>query len=274
MGDDRAGMGAGCDIHAKVQKVTVKGSWSGDVRCHHCNGWIFENISVSDGSLRMIAGDGWTIRDSTIDGGGRGIMAVVGTGSDDLPDGQATNWLIDNITSRNAGCRPADDPYPTHVRALYVIGKNGVPNHGTVQNSLFEGAGCGVTVKIGGTGNLGSWSGAPDAADDVVFRNNEIRNVGDGPEREALLLATNSDDVIVENNRLTAGEYAIVASGPWSGSGLRVTGNLIDAPVFMMARLWNNPAAGALSYLYGEKFVTFEDPGPCPEVGTCENNTR
>jgi len=274
MGDDRAGTNAGCDVHAVAPDVTVMGSWKGDLRCHHCNGWIFENLEVTNGSLRMIAGNGWSLRNSVIDGGGRGIMAVVGTGADDSSDGQATHWLIDGITSRNAGCRPPDDPYPTHVRALYVIGKNGVPNDGIVQNSIFEGAGCGATVKIGGTGNFGSWSGAPDAADSVVFRNNEIRNVGDGPQREALLLATNSDFVTVENNRLTAGEYAIVASGPWSGKGLHIFGNTIDAPVFLLARLWNNPAADALAHLYGEKFVTVHEPGPCPEVGTCENNTH
>jgi hypothetical protein len=157
---------------------------------------------------------------------------------------------------------------------LYVIGKNGVPNHGIVQSSTFEGAGCGATVKIGGTGNFGSWSGAPDAADDVIFRDNVIRNVGEGPQREALLLATNSDNVVIENNHLIAGELAVVASGPWSGLGLQVRSNLIEAPVFMLARLWNNPGAGALSYLYGEKFVTFDEPGPCPEVGTCEQNAR
>jgi hypothetical protein len=274
MGDDRAQAGLGCDVHAAAAGVRVTGSWRGDLRCHHCDGWIFEGLEVQAGSLRMIAGDGWIIRDSIVDGGERGIMAVIGTGADDLPDGQATRWLIEGVTARGAGCRPADDPYPTHVRALYIIGKNGAPNEGVIQGSTFEGAGCGATVKIGGTGNFGSWSGAPDAADDVVFRDNVIRNVGEGPERVALLLATNSDDVRVSGNHLESGERAIVASGPWSGVRLEVVDNVIAAPTFMLARLWNNPAAGALAYLFGEKFVTFAAPGACPEVGTCAGNVR
>ena len=274
MGDDREGAGLGCDVHAAAPGVTVTGSWRGDLRCHHCDGWRFDHVSVSEGSLRMIAGDGWSIRDSAVDGGGRGIMAVVGTGSDDAPDGQAVNWVIERLTARGAGCRPADDPYPTHVRALYIIGKNGQPNHGAIRDSTFEGEGCGATVKIGGTGNFGSWSGAADAADDVIFAGNVIRNVGEGPQRVALLLATNSDEVTVANNRLVAGEHAIVASGPWSGLGLEVTDNTIEAPVFMLARLWNNPEAGALAYLYGERFVTYVDPGACPEVGACAGNRR
>lgn len=274
MGDDRAGSGLGCDVHAAGAGVTVTGGWRGDLRCHHCDGWLFEQVKVSAGSLRMIAGDGWVIRDSDIDGGGRGIMAVVGTGSDDAVDGQAVNWTIEGVTSRGAGCRPPDDPYPTHVRALYVIGKNGQPNRGVIRESTFEGEGCGATVKIGGTGNFGSWSGAPDAADDVIFERNVVRNLGDGPERVALLLATNSDDVAVADNLLVSGEYAIVASGPWSGLGLEVRANTIDAPVFMIARLWNNPGAGALAYLFGERFVTYADPGPCPDVGSCAENVR
>ena len=274
MGDDREGAGLGCDVHAAGSGVTVTGSWRGDLRCHHCDGWLFDHVTVSEGSLRMIAGDGWIIRDSAVDGGGRGIMAVVGTGSDDAPDGQAINWIIERLTSRGAGCRPIDDPYPTHVRALYIIGKNGQPNHGVIRDSTFEGEGCGATVKIGGTGNFGSWSGAPDAADDVIFERNVVRNLGAGPERVALLLATNSDEVTVANNRLVAGEHAIVASGPWSGLGLEVTDNTIDAPVFMLARLWNNPGAGALANLFGERFVTYEEPGSCPDVGLCSGNER
>lgn len=274
MGDDRAGTGLGCDVHAAGPGVTVTGGWRGDLRCHHCDGWRFEYVTVETGSLRMIAGDGWILRDSVVDGGRRGIMAVVGTGSDDHPDGQATNWTMERLTSRGAGCRPADDPYPTHARALYIIGKNGQPNRGVIRDSTFEGEGCAATVKIGGTGNFGSWSGAPDAADDVRFEGNVIRNLGEGPEREALLLATNSDDVTVANNRLVAGELAIVASGPWSGVGLVVRDNTIEAPSFMLARLWNNPEAGALAYLYGERFVTYADPGPCPDVGVCDGNSR
>lgn len=274
MGDDRAGEGLGCDVHAAAPGVTVTGSWSGDLRCHHCDGWVFDDVEVSDGSLRMIAGDGWTIRDSTVDGGGRGIMAVLGTGSDDSADGQATNWLIERVTSRNAGCRPADDPYPTHVRALYIIGKNEAPNLGVVRDSTFEGDGCGATVKIGGTGSFGSWSGAPDAADHVIFRGNTVRNIGEGPEQTALLLATNSDYLTIAQNTLISGEHAIVASGPWSGQALEVRDNLIDAPVFMLARLWNKPEAGVTAPLFGEKFVTYEEPGECPEVGNCVGNTR
>lgn len=274
MGDDREGTGLGCDVHPGAVGVTVTGSWSGDLRCHHCDTWLFDHVEVRDGSLRMIAGDGWILRDSVVDGGGRGIMAVVGTGADDLANGQAVRWRIERITSRNAGCRPPDDPYPTHVRALYIIGKNGVPNDGVIEGSTFEGEGCGATVKIGGTGNFGSWSGAADAADSVVFRGNTIRNLGDGPQRVALLLATNSDNVTVEDNTLVSGEYAIHASGPWSGRGLVVRGNVIAAPIFLLARLWNNPEADALAPLYGEKYVTFMDPGPCPEVGLCEGNLR
>ncbi len=254
--------------------MTVTGSWSGDLRCHHCDGWVFEDVEVEEGSLRMIAGESWTIRDSTIDGGGRGIMAVLGTGADDSPTGQATNWVIERVTSRNAGCRPEDDPYPTHVRALYIIGKNEVPNFGVVYDSTFEGEGCGATVKIGGTGNFGSWSGAPDAADHVIFRGNTVRNLGEGPQQTALLLATHSDFLIIAQNTLIAGEHAIVASGPWSGQALEVRDNLIEAPIFMLGRLWKKPEAGVTAPLYGEKYVTYEEPDECPEIGSCVGNSR
>ncbi len=280
MGDDPKGEnGLSCDVVAKVSGVTVTGSWTGDLRCRNCNGWVFKELTVTSGSLRMIAGDKWTIRDSFIEGGGRGLMAVVGTGSVDGPTGHPTNWLIDHITSRNAGCRPPTDPYPTHVRALYVIGHNGEPTigepmNGVVRNSLFEGEGCGVTVKIGGTGNFGSWSGAPDAADSVTFEHNVVRNIGQGIEMEALLVATNSDNVTIANNTLSSGEWAIVASGPWSGLNLNVTNNLIQAPKFLLARVWNNPGAGAFAYLYGEKFLSYPLVGPCAGVGTCTGNTR
>jgi len=274
LGDDRAAEGLGCDVHAEAPGVKVTGSWSGDLRCHHCDGWVFENVEVSDGSLRMIAGDKWTIRDSLVDGGGRGIMAVVGTGSDDTASGQATNWLIERVTSRNGGCRPADDPYPSPVRALHIIGENGVPNFGVVRDSTFEGEGCGATVKIGGSGDFGSWSGSPDAADHVVFRGNTIRNVGEGVEQTALLLSTNSDYLTIARNTLISGEHAIVASGPWSGEELEVRDNVIEAPIFMLGSLWNKPEAGATAPLFGEKFVTYAEPGECPEVGTCVGNTR
>ena len=42
----------------------------------------------------------------------------------------------------------------------------------------------------------------------------------------------------------------------------------------VLARLWNNPEAGALAYLYGERFVTYTDPGSCPDVGACAGNSR
>jgi len=273
MGDDWAEEGFGCDVEAHAPSVTVTGSWSGDVRCHGCDGWVFDNVEVSDGSLRMTAGDSWTIRDSTIDGGGRGIVAVVGAGTDGAKS-QATNWLIERVTSRNAGCRPADDPDATHVRALYIIGENGAPSFGVVRDSTFEGEGCGATVKIGGSGDFGSWPGAPDAVDHVVFRGNTIRNVGEGAEQTALLLTTNSDYLTIARNTLISGEHAIVASGPWSGEELEVRDNVIDAPVFMLGRLWKKPEAGADAWLFGEKLVTYADPGECPEVGTCVGNTR
>jgi hypothetical protein len=272
----------GCDVISNlsgVTDVTVQGDWTGDVRCRNCNGWTFENVTVTSGSLRMIGGAGWTIRNSSFDGAARGIMAVLGTGGVgpgvySEPNPRA--WVIDNVESGNGGCRPAGDPFPTHVRALYVIGWVNSDMNGLVTNSTFRGWDCAVPVKIGGTGGSGACPGN-DAADAVTFRGNTVitspapagtPNAGKQPD--GVLVAANSDNVTVDDNTISAARNAVVASGPFTGVNLVVTNNAVTSgdPWLLWAKLSPDCAAPFT-------FVEFESfTGPaCPGLGTCSGNT-
>ena len=272
----------GCDVRANLAKakdVTVRGSWKGDVRCRDCNGWVFENLTVTSGSLRMIGGTGWTIRDSSFDGGGRGMSSVLGTGSAD-PGSQVaphpTDWLIDNVVSGNAGCRPEGFPHPTHVRALYIIGWNGSDMGGTVRNSEFNGWDCGYTVKIGGTGNTGVCPG-DDAADAVTFTGNTIRNQPApegthhaGAQPDAMLVSTNSDDVTIVDNDIEAPRFGIVASGPFTGDDLLIQSNTVSSSERWL--LWRRLSLPCGSPVNWEEFEDFTSDG-CDGLGECTENT-
>jgi hypothetical protein len=269
-----SGEGGG-DAHPTATGVTVTGRWSGDVRCHVCNGWSFTGLDVRDGSLRLIGGGGWSVTDSHLDGGGRGANSVLGVGSTDAVDsldGNPHDWLIARVTAEHNGCKPAEfgGDYANRAHAVYIIGKNGQPMHGIIEDSTFRHDGCGDAVKIGGTGLFAVWDGMPDAADDVTLRRSVIVNEG-GPGA-GVLVSTDSDFVRVEANDITAEGPAFNLSGPFDGRYFAAVDNRVTAAPFLLAKVWNVPHVFYASQL-GSKFVTYPLPGPCPAVGLCSGNT-
>lgn len=276
--------------------VIVTGSWTGDVQCHGCDGWRFEGITVKPGSLRMIGGREWTIADAEIHGGNRGQMSVLGTGSTDASEVQTKSpyrWQIRNVDVGGAGCREAGDKeFRTHVRALYLVGKNSTalgglwPNEGFVTDSKFWGHRCGYTVKIGATGGQGVHNLSGDAADVVTFANNTVEMIDaelpEGVPEQAipLLVSGHSDSVTITGNTLIGGTHALMASGPFTGHDLVFTDNTIDQPQMIWWRRYgppqwwqpNVPLDSPLAYLMGESFATFP-LGPCRGLGTCGGNT-
>lgn len=276
-----------CDVRGqKAPGVTVTGSWTGDLWCHGCDGWLFDQITAAPGSLRMLGGRDWKIQNAVIHGGNRGLMAVVGTGADDgVSTPSPYRWQMVNVDAGGAGCRPAGDPYPTHVRALYVNGKNGAPNEAFITGSRFWGAACGYTAKIGTTGNFGVSSTSADAADGVTFTGNVVEQTTDelpaGVPRQdtPMLVSGNSDQVTVTGNTFTGpGPFALSVSGPFTGRGFVFTDNRISQRSMIQWRrykpspLFPVTADHPLAYLGGEQFVAYP-LGPCPPLGTCAGNS-
>lgn len=269
--------GGGCDTHPEAAGVTVTGTWTGDVRCHVCNGWTFSKVTVTAGSLRMIGGHSWSIIDSTMDGAGRGLNTIVGTGSTDAiegPDANPHDWLIARSTFAHPGCKPADSKAANQAHALYVIGINGQAMNGVIEDSTFIHDGCGAAVKLGATGSFGSWVGAADAADVVTFRRNTVVNTAPGVEASGVLISGHSDDITIDGNVIETRQEAMRPSGPFSGARLRITGNQIRAPTFLLGRRWVRPELAAFgTQLAGETTQRITAPGPCPQWGTCTGNT-
>jgi hypothetical protein len=218
----------------------------------------------------MIGGRDWSILDSDIDGGSRGLFAVVRTGSTDV-DRQPTNWRIAGNTIRHPGCQDPTSKGANWSHVVYIIGGN-APMYGLVEDNLIEQEGCGAALKVGGTGNFGSSPTSPDGADDVVVRGNTIRNVEPGGDQTAVLVATNADRIQLIGNTLESGDTAIWLSGPYSGEGFEAIDNEIAAPVFIGVRHWNRPGLGPATPAFGESYDTVERPGSCEPWGTCEGN--
>lgn len=276
-----------CDVRATgVDAVTVSGHWTGDLHCRDCDGWVFTDVVINPGSLRMIGGTGWTITKTTIVGGNRGLMAVMGTGADDsLSTPSPTRWSISDVDVGGAGCRPAGDPNPSHVRALYLNGRNGTPNDGFVVDSRFWGAPCGYTAKVGSTANFGVHAYSGDAADNVTFARNTVEVVDvalpEGVPRQAtpLLVSGHSDNVTFDDNTLIGGDVALWASGPFTGHNLRFTNNRFDQDLMIRWRRYGPPPwyiptvpqDSPLAPAMGETFARYPTD-PCPPLGTCSGN--
>lgn len=266
----------GCDVNgADTPGVVVSGSWTGDLRCRRCTGWTFERVAVTAGSLRMIGGRGWSVTDSTFDGGGRGVLAVLGTGSEPSggTDADPVDWTITRVTVGGAGCLTGEAF--NHAHALYVIGRNGVPNKGRVEDSAFSHGGCGATVKLGATGNDGAGTASGDAADDVTLTRNVVAN-GPGLDSSGVLVAGNSDAVTIGSNDIRAAGPAVAVNGPFSGTALAVVGNTISGTgPFLYGRRFKYPdLAWAGEGVAGVVAQTIVEPGPCPPWGACADNAR
>ncbi len=263
-----------CQIRpdASVTNVTVTGTWEGDLDCRSCNGWSFVKMDVTEGSISMMGGKGWSILDSTLDGGKRGQFRVVGTGATH-EDRQPTEWRIAGNTIRNAGCGDPSTEAFNQAHSVYIIGGN-EPMYGLLEDNVIEHNGCGAALKIGGTGVQGSSSFDTDGADDLIARRNTIRNVEAGPDQTAVLVNTNADRIKLIDNTLEAGQLAISLSGPYSGEGFEAIDNVIAAPRFLRVKHWNRPNLGPATPAFGESFLNVDDPGPCDPWGTCEGNHR
>jgi hypothetical protein len=206
-----------CDFTATQPAVTVTGTATGDIVCRACDRWSFTDVDLT-GTLRMIGGNGWQIIDSHFDGADRGLYSVLNVGA--TPEaGQPTNWLIRDTVVERPGNSPEHADNQDH--AVYIIGRNDVGMGGVVEGGRIIGGGAGAALKIGGTGNF---AGSPDAADAVTVRRVEVSNPGD----ECVLLATDSDNVVVDSNIFDCAT-AVVMDGPWTGTGTILTGNAADA---------------------------------------------
>jgi hypothetical protein len=158
------------------------------------------------------------------------------------------------------------------VHAVYVIGGNGIPMNSTVADNVISGGGSGASLKIGGTGDFGSSPISPDAADVVTASGNLIVN-NPGTDPTTVLVATNSDDITLENNTIVTSTVGISLSGRYSGSGLRVTSNGVTARRFLQAKLWIDPAAASTTKPSGTSFYNVALPSePCLVVGICVGN--
>lgn len=276
-----------CKVKPAADGVTVTGTWSGDVQCHGCDGWVFDGLAVAPGSLRMIGGCDWTISNSWFDGGDRGLMAVVGTGS--LEDRSLSEcktsqrWRIASVTAEGAGCRPAGDRYPTHVRALYVIGDNGVDMDAVITGSTFRGRACGYTVKLGSTHNFGYGNRAPDAADGVTFTGNRVvvtdEDLGGAPVQAVPLLLSDAGEALVLDNLFEcerAEGCAEVISNAYPQPGQRVEGNELVGEFSRFMLVTRPPANWVESLneaLYRTRyFVTITELNNCWPWATCEGN--
>jgi hypothetical protein len=259
-----------CKMHPSSTDVTVTGTWAGDIECHGCDGWVFTGMRVTNGSLRMIGGRGWRITASNFDGGNRGKDEVVGVGMGD-PTDQPRDWSIDHNMVTGPGIGTGVNS--NRIHAVYIIGGNGIPMNGVVADNVISGGGTGAALKIGGTGLYGSSPWSPDAADDVAARGNLVVNSA-GADPTAILVATNSDDITLDQNTIVSPTLDISLSGPYSGTGLRVTSNSASAPRFLQAKLWRVPSAGLWAPWFGIYYWSVALPTqPCALVGVCQGNT-
>lgn len=279
-----------CKVKSGATGVTVSGSYTGDLQCHGCDGWIFTDLTVSPGSLRFLGGCGWELRDSTLWGGDRGIMSVMGTGSlaAESPLSQcktSQNWVVDNIHSSGAGCRPEGDPQPTHVRAAYINGGNGIDMNAVMRNSTWEGYSCGYTVKIGSTNLRGVGANSPDSADGVTFSNNVVRVLPTPPEfayiadaqAVPILTASTDESHLIGNTLVCEVEQCReVVSNPYPGFGQIVSANTLVGE-YRRFMLVTRPPANFYeelnASLYGTRyFVSVTDPNNCLPWATCADN--
>lgn len=216
-----------CDVRASVTDVTVTGSATGWLRCRQCTRWHLSALTINGGDggavVQMIGGDGWTIDGSTISGrGGPGNYGVLAVGFT-AADGSPTNWAIRRSTLEQPGDNADHQDNQDH--ALYVIGPNDTPLHGVIEDNEILGGPAGRAVKIGGTGNLADQS---DSTDSVIVRRNHIVGQPNGDSKCAVTIATNSDDISVEDNRIDCAAGGVPFSlAQFTGKNLRITGNVV-----------------------------------------------
>ena len=252
-----------CDVTAAATDVTVTGSATGWLRCRQCTRWHLSKLAMSGGNgtavVQMVGGDGWTIEDSDISGaGGPGNYGVVAVG-ETPQDGAPTNWTIRRSTLEEPGNNDAHQDNQDH--ALYVIGPNDTELHGVIEDNEILGGPAGHALKLGGTGTS---PGQPDSTDSVVVRRNHIvgQPVPDG--KCAVVIATNSDDISLENNRIDCpGGGVPIALGQFTGQNLRITDNVVT----FTTRQWI--VARGL-------YPGFDDLAPfdCGRWATCSGNSR